>query len=68
MASNISDKGDENHDDNSDDGNNQAQEHEHEEIKESEPSVGTPQSFQSSSDNRVHIPPPILPKVHVTPS
>ena len=44
MSSNISDEGDENHHDDSDDGDNKAQQHEHVEIKDSESSVGTPQS------------------------
>ena len=44
-----------------------AQGHQHEEIEDSESSAGIPQSSQSSSNNRVHIPPHILPKVHVTP-
>ena len=67
MVSNISDEGDENYDEDNDDGNSQAQEKEHEEIKDSESSVGTPQSSQSSSRKRVHTPAPILPKVCVTP-
>ena len=58
-ASNISDEGDENSDDNNDDGKSQAQEHEHKEIKHRESSVSIPQSSQSSSNNRIHTPPPI---------
>ena len=42
MASNICNEGDENCDDDSDDGH--SQEHGHEEIKDSESSVSTPQS------------------------
>ena len=52
-------EGDMNYDDDSDDGNSQAQEHEREEIKHSESSVNTPQSSESSSNNRVHTPPPM---------
>ena len=61
MTSNISDEGDEN----CDGGSGQTQKNEHEEIKDSESSVGTP---QSSPNNRVHTPPPVFPKVHVTPN